>query len=249
MNIQTNFILLRGLGRESRHWDAFPALLSVRFPHSQIEMLDVAGNGTEINRSSFKDLHLATLDLRKRSQLIQQNKKPILLSISLGGMIAADWATQFPDELSGIAMINSSDKNSAKLFQRLMPKALLKLFQIGWSLQDREMFERRVLEMTSNRPEQFSGWIKKFVEYPATTPTNIILQLWSASHFGFSEQKPKCPVLLMASLEDHMVSYRCTENIAKKWNLKTQLHANAGHDITLDDPEWVINQVEQWLSK
>jgi hypothetical protein len=51
------------------------------------------------------------------------------------------------------------------------------------------------------------------------------------------------------SLGDRMVAPACTEAIAKRWNVESKTHPWAGHDLPLDDPEWVIAMVVEWLSR
>ena len=44
-NLGQNWILLRGLARESAHWGAFVPLLQSTFPDAQITLLDLPGTG------------------------------------------------------------------------------------------------------------------------------------------------------------------------------------------------------------
>ena len=45
---------------------------------------------------------------------------------------------------------------------------------------------------------------------------------------------------------DRLVDPRCTTAIARAWGVPHELHPWAGHDVPLDDPGWVIEQVERF---
>jgi len=56
-------------------------------------------------------------------------------------------------------------------------------------------------------------------------------------------------MLLLSSRGDRLVDARCTDALAAAWGLKPRVHPWAGHDLPLDDPDWTIRQVRQWLSE
>ena len=56
-------------------------------------------------------------------------------------------------------------------------------------------------------------------------------------------------VLLLASQNDHLVNSRCSLAIADAWHCALALHPDAGHDLPLDAPQWVIEQVRHWLAQ
>jgi hypothetical protein len=37
--------------------------------------------------------------------------------------------------------------------------------------------------------------------------------------------------------------------IAQKWNVPLLVHPEAGHDLTLDEPSWVLTQAREFFSK
>ena len=61
------------------------------------------------------------------------------------------------------------------------------------------------------------------------------------------------PALVLASVGDNLVSWRCSEAIAKRLALPLKLHEGtgtdaAGHDLPLDAPDWVCAQVNAWTA-
>jgi predicted alpha/beta hydrolase family esterase len=55
-------------------------------------------------------------------------------------------------------------------------------------------------------------------------------------------------VLVLASLGDGLVDPACSWRMAKAWGVELRLHASAGHDLPLDDPEWVARQAADWIA-
>ena len=92
-----------GLGREAGHWNGFPKELQA-FGH-ETESLDLPGAGTEYRRESPLTIHENVEDLRSRRQSVGAVG---VIAISLGGMVALDWAARYPEEISRLVVINSS---------------------------------------------------------------------------------------------------------------------------------------------
>ena len=78
---------------------------------------------------------------------------------------------------------------------------------------------------------------------------NAVRQLVAAARYCAPAAAPVDRVLLLGSQEDRLVSSQCSQAIAQAWGLPLQLHPWAGHDLPLDDPQWVIDAVLQWLSR
>jgi len=47
---------------------------------------------------------------------------------------------------------------------------------------------------------------------------------------------------------DRLVDARCSERLAQAWQVELHTHPDAGHDLPLDDGEWVARQVAQWTA-
>jgi len=52
---------------------------------------------------------------------------------------------------------------------------------------------------------------------------------------------------VLVSEQDQLVSADCSHAIARQWDVPIQVHPSAGHDLTLDDGPWVVQQVLLWL--
>ena len=116
------WMFLRGLGRHSLHWGSFPAQFQQAFPAAEIELLDLAGNGTEAARGSYLKIGAYAQDLRQRSRFVTEGKIPFsILAISMGAMVASAWAEQHPGEIARMVLINTSSRAGFAV----LPKAAL----------------------------------------------------------------------------------------------------------------------------
>ena len=129
-----SWLLIRGLGRESRHWGDFPEKLRTQFPNSTLHLLDLPGTGKSADQRPAWSIPKLTGQTRKHYRDIimsaRESKRQVgLIGISLGGMVSLEWATQFPNDLDGVVIINSSVGKFNGPLQRLRPKALKHLLR------------------------------------------------------------------------------------------------------------------------
>jgi pimeloyl-ACP methyl ester carboxylesterase len=75
---------------------------------------------------------------------------------------------------------------------------------------------------------------------------NALRQLLAAARFSAAD-KPAVPLLVLAGAADGMVSPRCSQRLAQAWGASFALHPTAGHDLPLDDADWVAREVAAWL--
>jgi predicted alpha/beta hydrolase family esterase len=57
------------------------------------------------------------------------------------------------------------------------------------------------------------------------------------------------PLLVLASAADTLVDPRCSIRLAHAWDAELRTHPTAGHDLPLDDAEWVASEVGRWLAR
>ena len=242
----STWILLRGLGRESRHWGDFPDILRRELMHgdnaapARILSPDLAGNGTRNAQRSPCRIETMADDLRAR--LLAEGVPPPyhLLALSLGAMVAVAWAQQHPLEVRGAVLINTSLRPFSPMFERLRPenyRRLLPLPLIG----DAER-ENIIHALTSRHPQHraeiVDAWIHLRRDRPVTT-ANLLRQLLAAARFRAPDAKPSPPLLILASKQDALVNSACSHALARHWQCPLVEHADAGHDLPLDDGAWV----------
>jgi pimeloyl-ACP methyl ester carboxylesterase len=147
--MSANWLLLRGLMREQRHWEGFPARLQRCFPDARVILADLPGFGREYHKSSPSRIPDITDWLREHWQA-ERSRGPLkLLALSLGGMVALDWARRYPAEVSAVVLINSSLAGISPFYHRLRPSVYWPLLK--WCLWQRDPLrqEATILQLTS----------------------------------------------------------------------------------------------------
>ncbi|MDE2606032.1 MAG: alpha/beta hydrolase [Burkholderiales bacterium] len=244
----TTWILLRGLGREARHWGRLPPLLEERLPGERVLTVDLPGSGRWWQQASPANVAGMVEAVRAELRARSRPGPYVVLALSLGGMVAMEWAARFPGELQGCILVNSSAGRLSPFWQRLRPGAWLQL--APW-LQPRAGDldrERAVYRVTSNLPLH-DAVVDDWVAFARSRPVarrNLARQLFAAARYRAPARLP-VPALVLASAQDRLVSPRASEAIARAWSLPLNLHPSAGHDLPLDDPDWVVQQAVDWV--
>jgi pimeloyl-ACP methyl ester carboxylesterase len=253
---QKTWVLLRGLTRESGHWGAFPALLQARLGEAGVITLDLPGNGALHAQASPLCVH----DMAEacRSALRAQGIAPPyhLLAMSLGGMVAVDWASRASEEIAGAVLINTSLRGISPLHWRLRPANWPWLLRLMLRWRQPLRCEEIVLRLTSrlHAPGTPAGqallgqWAALRQQHPVSA-ANALRQLWAAARYTAPPQCPPVPLLLLTSQHDGLVDTRCSQRLAQHWQAALATHASAGHDLPLDDGAWVAEQVSCWATE
>lgn len=246
----STWVLLRGLMREQRHWGTFPATLARALPGTRIVTPDLPGNGTRHTDDSAT--RVAGMVENCRQDLLARGiPAPYhLLALSLGGMVAVEWAHRYPQEISRCVLINTSMRPYSPFYRRLRWQnygALLRQLLIG----DARSQEALILRLTSRRhahgnPALLADWLRFQQEYPVSR-CNALRQLLSAARYRAPAIRPAMPVLVMAGAQDRLVDHRCSQRLARAWQADCLIHRNAGHDLPLDEGEWLAQSVARWL--
>jgi alpha-beta hydrolase superfamily lysophospholipase len=241
------WLFLRGLTRESRHWGSFIEKFQLAQPGSCVVSLDLPGNG-KLNQLR-SPLSVQAMVAHCRAELARRHIAPPyqVLAMSLGAMVAVAWAQDYPQEIAANVLINTSMRPFNPIYQRLRPAnygVLLKMALFGATPEE---WERTTLLITSNHPgdDVVPLWVELRRECPVS-PVNALRQLLAAALFRASPVQPLVPTLVLASLQDHLVSVECSLALARIWRCALSLHASAGHDLPLDDGHWVIAKIHDW---
>ncbi|MCM0148901.1 alpha/beta hydrolase [Photobacterium galatheae] len=249
---QRPVILLRGLLREQRHWGEFSRLLKMHLPDRPVITMDLAGNGQRFLETSpstvsamVDDLHQQLHFLYARQLATSEPSKAgtyDLLAISMGGMIAIEWAKLYPEEVHSLVLINTSNGMQSPFYRRLRCQQYPHLVKL--LLSPPKTQEAIILNMTSNMYPDDENVLKMWIKWRKECPIdrkNLFRQLNAAATFRYRDI-PEQPLLLLASQYDELVDVSCSKKLAVHWQCPLHLHPSAGHDIPLDDPEWVCRQ-------
>lgn len=246
-----SYLFLRGLSRNQFHWyerESYEKILQ-----NEVHFLDLAGFGL-----SQKKLSPTTIrgirrklqdDWRHYSMKFDPNSKKVVVGMSLGGLVAMNWAC-VSKEWDALVMINSSVADLSWPWQRLNPKAYLPFLK-GMILDDNRRWEETIFDITCNykkfKEKIVSDWVKNRETYPPKK-LNIFNQLNAASGFK-SPKTMDTPGLILTSTRDRLVSFRCSKSIAKKFNFQLEISRSAGHDLSVDAKDWMLNHIKDFSEK
>lgn len=245
----STWILLRGLMRESRHWDDFPALLDAQLQPSRIVLAELPGNG-KLNMLA-SPAHVEDMVHCYRSALLGAGIGPPyhILGLSMGGMAAVAWAHRFPAELAACVLVNTSLRPFSPFYRRLHWRNYPALFRLLCS-GDVMQHERLILRLTSVRGASDEQLVRRWAAYRKQYPVsrrNALSQLAAAACYRAPAHRPDVPLLILASKGDRLVDPACSLRLARTWRADLALHPDAGHDLPLDDGAWVARAVRTWL--
>jgi pimeloyl-ACP methyl ester carboxylesterase len=243
-----SWILLRGLTREARHWGDFTSRFSVRV--GEATALDLPGNGEFATGKSPTSVRGMVEFARQQLQLRGFKPPYQLLAMSLGGMVATDWAQRYPQEVEALVLVNTSMRPYSNLAQRLRPAnwPVLGLLAARW--RDVDYAERAIHALTCNQTVSKESDIAAWLGIRKSAPiseANAQRQLWAAARFACAPKPPACRTLLLSSAADHLVHPVCSNQLAQAWSAVHQQHPWAGHDLPHDDADWVCDQLVDWL--
>ncbi|MEO5660902.1 MAG: alpha/beta hydrolase [Polaromonas sp.] len=255
-----SWVLLRGLTREARHWGALPQQIAKMLDQTTgleaepVLALDLPGNGAFCELASPRAVH-AMVDFA-RQQLRAQGLAPpyCLLAMSLGGMVAVDWAQQYPHEVARLVLINTSLRAVSGVTERLRPQNWLSLVRLAARWHDAaqtEYVEQLIHRLTcirlASREADIAAWVAIRQNAPVSA-ANAWRQLWAAAAFD-GAAAPRCPVLVLSSKGDRLVNPRCSARLARAWQAEHHEHPWAGHDLPHDDADWLCQRLDDWLGR
>jgi pimeloyl-ACP methyl ester carboxylesterase len=246
------WLLLRGLGREQRHWHDFPA----RFARSlgvEVLTLDLAGAGTEHARLGHPSIARLAADVAERSRPLLDSGSPVgLIGLSLGGMVALELAASGRSAIAGGVAINSSSRSSPA-FARMRPSAsrtLMALLAPGSAIAREESILRLTSRLSDGMRREHARTAARFATQRPMRRRSLVRQLVAAARFR--APPVECmgtPLLFLSSRGDQLVDPRCSVDLARHYAAPHVQHPWAGHDLPLDDPDWVCTQIAHWWAR
>ncbi|MCR9203722.1 MAG: alpha/beta hydrolase [Halobacteriovoraceae bacterium] len=247
-----NWLLLRGLAREARHWGEFPSMIEDSFSGTKVHFLELPGVGSKVNSPAHPNIKEYTNELRLEwLDLKDQNPGPWgLVAISMGGMIGMDWCARFPHDMNALVLVNSSGGNLSPPHHRFSPSAISTVLKLFFK-EDYEEREEAILKLTTRILQPTKELINRYASYSAESPIkrkDFLMQMFAAGRFKVPTEL-KQQMLILAAKDDKLASFKCSQAIARHFSRIYTLHESAGHDLPLDDPEWIIEQMKGFLSK
>lgn len=246
----STWILLRGLTRETRHWGRLPAVLLEAIGGGRLLLLDLPGNGELAHLRAPAAVAEMVGFVRDAAVQTGAPGPYCVLAMSLGGMVATDWAQRYPADIERLVLVNTSMRPFSRIQERLRPSAWPGLMDVAAHWRDAPRAERDIHRLTCNNADTLSADLDAWSHIRRSAPVsrgNALRQLWAAARFAAAAAKPQCPLLILSSRADKLVNPVCSTKLAVAWGALHREHAWAGHDLPHDDPAWTSEQVRAWL--
>jgi len=244
------WVLLRGLVREHRHWGGFPAQLQAALPGSVILTPDMPGNGSRCRETSPATVDGMVAALRAELAAGGVAGPVHVLALSLGAMVATQWRARYPEEIARCVLVNTSMRPFSPFYQRLRWRnypAIVRELVLG----NAASREALILRLTSARHGDDAVLRRQWQAWQQACPVtraNALRQLLAASRYRAPVTGMGGPLLILNGAADRLVDPRCSERLAQAWRVPLQTHPEAGHDLPLDEGEWVADQVASWAA-
>ena len=158
----------------------------------------------------------------------------------MGAMVAMEWEKQYSD-FHKMFLINTSSSDIGSPFKRLSLKVLKNIPKILFT-GDPSRAEKTILELTTELTDVNESLVNKWKEIALKYPIskrNFIRQLYAAAKFRSPKHLDITPTFLAAT-NDNLADFNSSKKLAKKYNSQIFIHESAGHDLPLDDPDWII---------
>lgn len=243
------WVLLRGLTREAGHWGVLPALLAERRPGVRVLTIDLPGAGSRHALRSPLSIRATMEDCRAQLHALGVHHCH-LLAMSLGAMVAIEWAHRHPQEIADAVLINTSLRGFSAFHERLRPRHYAALLGVLWPWRSARSREATVLRLTSRHHADGSAaarivddWVALRERHPVST-ANALRQLIAAARYRAPVHPPAVPMRVLVGHGDRLVDPACSQRLAHAWRLPITVHPTAGHDLALDDPHWLVAQVD-----
>jgi pimeloyl-ACP methyl ester carboxylesterase len=237
-----SWLFLRGLTRGAGHWGDFPQILQKELKLSDVFFVDLPGNGEEFKEQSPWAISDYVSFVRERALKKKKSAKLNVVAISMGAMITVEWMKLFPSEINQAFLINTSASNLSLPHQRFQIRNFVQnLFAAGLSR------EAKILNLSSNnrsRSQEFLPALSAYSKDHPVTFRNAFSQIFAAATYSFPLTPPGS-IVLLASEKDRLVSVECSRAIAEIWKTPLETNQSAGHDLPLDDPQWLVEKIKQ----
>jgi len=247
--LQTGWLLFRGLSREAEHWGDFPLQLQAIFPQAPIYVMDFPGVGRYFQQVSPDSIDEIMRQTREQLLALKIAWPVNILALSMGAMVAWQWMLMFPNEISRAILVNTSFANVSPFYQRLRWQSYK---QFSGLLLEKDVYHRElaIIRLICNNRQNDAKLAEIWSDIQKQRPvtySNFFKQIKAAASFKPDLTKPVQPLLLLNSQGDRLVSPDCSINISHKYCIELITHPWAGHDLVIDDSEWLLNQLKQWI--
>lgn len=252
-NKPIRIFLIIGLTKEGAHWDDhFIENLKKKFNTEDVITVDLPGSGRFQDQKSPLSMAGIVNETRKNYlDSFQGDRHNILVSVSLGGMVATEWIKHYPKDFEKFVIINSSFRGFSPVHKRVQPWAMKKFFQVFLAGSDEER-EHHVIDLCSNNSDMYDRTKRKWLKLAkerSMAKSNMLRQLLAGTRYT-PDCKPEIPTLIVAARHDKLAHFSCSESLQKKWNKDLYIfeEEHIGHGAHIDAPEELATVIHDWAT-
>ncbi|MCB9682537.1 MAG: alpha/beta fold hydrolase [Alphaproteobacteria bacterium] len=244
-----HWVLMKGMKQDQRHWVDLPQRLADAFG-GRVLCLDLPGAGTEVERPAPATVAALAADVHGRWEAARGDDGPWgVMAFSLGGMVALQWAATWPDGLGAVVVGNTSAGDASPPWRRITPPALVRMARAA-STRDPVAREHAVLGLISARQTDArrAELARRYADLQAERPLSgatLLAQLRAGAGFR-APRHLDVPLLVLTGGGDRFVDPRCGAALARRYGAPRAHHPDAGHDLGLDAPAWVVAAARAW---
>lgn len=239
----SSWYLLRGLGRESRHWFTFDRQLET-LTGTKVTAIDLPGTGNKRHLACPISVEEIARGLELK---VDAGTTVGLVGISFGGMVALEAANFHGRRVSHLVLINSSSRLSPTT-DRLRPLGILRFAQ-AMREQDAGKREELIYRLTVNGSRGIvQARAKEATEIANSAPVEratAVRQLLAAALYRPKPVSARC--LVIGSARDRVVNPTCSAALAAFLRCPLLTHPTGGHDLPVEDPNWILSRVRRWV--
>ncbi len=249
-----NWLLLGPLARECAFWDGASAQLVEHLravqPQARLFELDLPGTGSHWRESSASHIALLLEQLRDRVRQSGLVAPFGLIASSWAGCLATEWARRYPSEVGALVLISPAMRPFTRVLRSVRPSlwsTALALLLGRRSPLDRD---QRLWRSHTQLRQPSAALLQQWRELRRLHPTRArtgLAQVMAVWRYQSSRRRPHAQVLLLAGKGDAWMDWRVSAAISRAWGAALRLHPEAGHDLLLDDPQWVARSLAEWL--
>jgi pimeloyl-ACP methyl ester carboxylesterase len=248
-------ILIPGLSSSGEVWDTTVAKYKDRFECHVLTLAGFAGV-PRVPAPMLEKVREGIVEYAKKNKLV----KPVIVGHSLGGTLALDLASRYPDLPGSIVIVDSYPFLMGVMGDDITPaKARENVAQMRkyMGAQTQEAYERGVKSGANTRAmvEKESDF-QRIVAWGMATDRTAMLdamaELFSAD-LREDIAKIQCPVLVMGTYIGYPTATRAgveanlKQQYAKVPKADLQVSDRAHHFIMWDDPDWMFANLDRFL--
>jgi len=219
-----------------------------------VHTLDLPGAGTEHGRDCPIEMPALMADVRARWQPLRAAHPEArwhLLGISLGGMVAQQWAASFPRDFQRVVLVNTSAADLSLPWERMSLSVLRDILRAVGTARDDVAREKIILGLSTRLFRDHDALAREWAVYHRQRPLrrrNLFRQLLAATRFR-APARIEAPTLVLVGEGDRLAHPNCGRRLAAHYGATLRQHPSAGHDLPLDDPAWVAETVRDFVQR